>query len=100
MKLLFYKLFFKSKLIRYYMFYPDGRMVVDYAIPVDNQFKHGEGRYDLGDRNGFISKGVLTYIYRYERIDPINPLDLEKSVYPATYYDTAINANVIKEVFN
>ncbi len=100
MKLFIYKLFFKSKMIRYYMFYPDGRMKIGYAIPEDNQFHHEGGRYDLGDRDGFISKGILTYVYQYDRIDPINPLDLNKSIYPAKYYDTAINANVIKEVFN
>jgi hypothetical protein len=100
MKLFIYKVLFKHKVVRYIMNYKDGRSVIAYAIPTENgDIKIGNGLYHLGERKGSYYKGVPTYIFKDGRIDPINPLDAEESVYPASYYDTGINSNVISEVF-
>jgi len=100
MKLWFYKKFKKDQVVRLYLTTATNRLRIIYRIANSKTIKIGNARYELNDEDYILSKGIPSYFLVEGRIEPINPHDLNKSVMTPEYYDTAISANLAKELFN
>lgn len=95
----FNKTFKRSQCVKAIIFDHDKRIKAHYVIPKDSQIKIGGKLYEINQDDFYLSKGIPTYVYNVERVDPINLFNVEKSVLTASYYDTAISTNVAKQIF-
>lgn len=105
------KTFFKSKCLKAIVYCEDKRVRTFYVIPDENKStitikdlnksfsivtEDNKSRFQYIDVNGF-----PTYLYHYDRIEPIDPMDAKNlgSRKPAEVAK-ALNAKIIQELFS
>jgi hypothetical protein len=78
--------------------YPDKRIKTHWAIPENNTITINGFTYLIKAEDMMLGKGTPTFVYTSDSAEPINLMDLQKSLYTAQDFDTAISAKVAREI--
>jgi hypothetical protein len=92
------KTFYKDKAVKAVVAYPDKRIKTHWAIPENNTITINGFTYLIKAEDMMLGKGTPTFVYTSDSAEPINLMDLQKSLYTAEDFDTAISAKVAREI--
>lgn len=90
----------KNTSIKVYVVHEDKRMTVHYIIPNGDQITIGNRSYIITSEEVLLSKGRPAFFYHYDNPNPINPFELATPGMTAKEFNTAITANVAKQIFD
>lgn len=93
------KHFKRSTSVKIYIVHEDKRVTVHYEVPKGDQVTIGDRSYLITNKEALLSKGRPSFFYHYNTPNPINPFELQKPGMTAKEFNTAITANVAKQIF-
>ena len=101
MRNLYLKIFKRSEIVRVFITFPDHRTKMYYVIPDNGLIKIAslKSTYTVDESAFYLFKGTPTLYFAYDRVEPIDPMKLEKSVLSPSYFDSAISTKAVQEFF-
>jgi hypothetical protein len=96
------KHFLKNKAIRAIIHFPDHRIRLYWILPKDGLITINDKTYSCDANRDYFSllKGIPTFTYQVDKIEPLRFDDIKASAYSAAEYNTAINNKVIRDIFS
>lgn len=93
--------FHKNEAIITIMFYPDKRAKLRWAIPKGNMVDLDGGTYRCDtEKDDFgLIKGVPTFCYFYNQVEPVAISKTKPSLMTSSEFNVAINNKVVQEIF-
>lgn len=93
------KNFRKKECIKVFLVNVDKRISVHYTIPSGNKFTVKGMTFHIIEEKLFYNKGIPSFICSHKSAEPINPNDVENISMSPSEYNTAISAQIAKEIF-
>lgn len=97
------KNFQKKQAVKAYVVYPNKRVKLFWAIPKDGFIKVDKKQFIVDDKSFYLGKdNIQTYYYDSNHVEPLNIFNPDKPLSSMTPddFDTAISAQVAREIFN
>jgi len=96
------KHFRKSKCIKVIYFGEGKRNDIHYIIPKGSTITINEKSFVLNNNDFFIDrKNFVTFIFSHQRVEPINPNDVENlGEYDPALFDIALNSRIASEILD
>lgn len=94
------KTFKRNEIVRIINVDAQNRISVKFVLMQEgNRVKLGENSYLLTPEKISYLEGIPTVFTNYKTSEPLNMMDVSNQVYTPEFYNTAIEAQVVKELF-
>ena len=99
LRLWYLKTFKKSEIVRLCVYEKSKHIRNYYVIPQGNTATINKRSYIINDKDFYLdADSIITYTYREDSVEPVNPFDSKRSVMSQEEFNVAIDNKIIRDL--